>query len=104
MLLQCPLLVGPRVPEVPLPPPLRPLATSEVTLLNQTLEGTLDSAHSDGQTLFPLQLGSKVLGGNTRPRATVCSVQVTALGLLTEDHGNPPKDPWKKQGVEGVGQ
>ena len=69
-----PLLVRPRVPEVTLPPPLRPLATGQVAVFNEAAEGTLNAADRNLKALLPLQLLGKVLGGNTGPRATVSGV------------------------------
>lgn len=103
MLLQLPLGIDPRVPVVPLPPPLGALLAGQVPAINQTLQRTLDATDRHLKTFLPLQLSSKVLGGDTGPRTTV-RVKVTALGLLTEDNGNPPKDTRKKQRVEGVRQ
>lgn len=103
MLLEVPLLVGPGVPPVPLTEPLRALAPGQVPSVGKTLQGPLNAAYGNLKTVFPLQLGGKVLCRKASPRATV-GVKVSALGALAEDHGNPPKDARKEQRVEGVSQ
>jgi hypothetical protein len=51
----------------------------------------LDTANRNFNTVLPFELGGKVLGRNTGPRATV-GVQLTALLVLTEDDSDPPKN------------
>jgi hypothetical protein len=103
VLLQRPLLVRPRKPRIPLPPPLRPLATGKVPSLHEALQRALDSTHGNLQTLLTKQLRGKVLGRKSGPRTTVLSVKVSALGLLTEDNGDPTQNPRKNQSIEEVG-
>ena len=74
-----------------MPKPLRPLASGEVPRFNKAFERALDTANRNLDTVLPLKLGSKVLGGNTGPRATV-RVQLTALLVLTEDDSDPPEN------------
>jgi hypothetical protein len=62
----------------------------------------LDTANRHFNTVLPLKLGSKVLGGNTSPRATV-GVQLAALLVLTEDDSDPPEHTGEKNRVEEVG-
>ena len=102
VLLECPLVVRPRVPVVPLPPPLRALLAGEVPLLHQTAQRPLNPTHTDLESVLSLQLGSKVTSRQASPGATVGLVQVTALGLLPKHDGNPPQHDRQKQCVEGV--
>jgi hypothetical protein len=100
VLLQLPLRVGERVPEVTAPN--TPLLPSEVPFLLQASKGTLNAAFRHHKTFLLLQLASKVFGRATGPRATV-RVQLTALGALTENNFDPTAHTTQQQGVERVG-